>query len=162
MISQVNGTPYPSQEHHVDRPGWGSANIRCYPDVSMELGVSFIVFRQGLTMYLWLTWNSLSSPGWPRTHKDRSVCLSLPGSRIKGECHLARPFVFEILVGLTQSHWNHMEKGLSEGLGRSGGLWRTILTAHRGRHHPVGLVPAPEDSGKGKQSTSMHVPFLCS
>jgi hypothetical protein len=33
-------------------------------------------FRQGLTMYLRLTWNSLSSPGWPCTHKDLSASVS--------------------------------------------------------------------------------------
>jgi hypothetical protein len=44
--------------------------------------------RQGFSVYPWLSWNSLCRPGWPQTQK--SACLCLPSTGIKGMCHHAR------------------------------------------------------------------------
>jgi hypothetical protein len=45
----------------------------------------FVFSRQGFSVYLWLFWNSLCRPGWPRTQK--STCLCLPSAGIKGVRH---------------------------------------------------------------------------
>jgi hypothetical protein len=48
----------------------------------------FIYFgfsRQGFSVYLKLSWNTLSRPGWPRTLK--STCLCLASAGVKGICH---------------------------------------------------------------------------
>jgi hypothetical protein len=52
--------------------------------------VVVLVFpRQGFSVLPWLSGNSLSRPGWPRTQK--SACLCLPSAGIKGVHHHARP-----------------------------------------------------------------------
>jgi hypothetical protein len=59
----------------------------------------FVCFsRQGFCVKLWLSWNSLCRPDWPRT--QISACLCLPSAGIKGVHHncLAR---VHILVGLS-------------------------------------------------------------
>jgi hypothetical protein len=38
--------------------------------------------KQGFSVYLWLSWNLLCRPGWPRTQK--STCLCLPRAGTKG------------------------------------------------------------------------------
>jgi hypothetical protein len=45
-------------------------------------------------VYLWLSWNSLCRPGWPRT--QRSACLCLPSAGIKGVRH-HRPALSPVL-----------------------------------------------------------------
>jgi hypothetical protein len=44
--------------------------------------------KHGFSVYPWLSWNSLSTPGWPRTQK--STCLCLPSAGIKGMGHHTR------------------------------------------------------------------------
>jgi hypothetical protein len=39
----------------------------------------FVFSRQGVSVYPWLSWNSLYRPGWLRTQK--SACLCLPSAR---------------------------------------------------------------------------------
>jgi hypothetical protein len=42
----------------------------------------FLFFSsQGSSVYSWLSWNSLRTPGWPRT--QRSICFCLPSVGIK-------------------------------------------------------------------------------
>jgi hypothetical protein len=41
--------------------------------------------RQGFSVYLWLSWNSLCRTGWHRTQK--TACLCLPSAGIKGVGH---------------------------------------------------------------------------
>jgi hypothetical protein len=48
----------------------------------------FGFLRQGFSVYLWLSWNSLCRPGWPRTQK--STCLCLPSAGIKACATTAR------------------------------------------------------------------------
>jgi hypothetical protein len=43
--------------------------------------------RHGFFVFLWLSWNSLCRPGWPRTQKF--TCLCLPSAGIKGMSHHA-------------------------------------------------------------------------
>jgi hypothetical protein len=47
----------------------------------------FVLFFQTgfLSVELWLSWNALCRPGWPRTQK--SSCLYLPSAGFKGVCH---------------------------------------------------------------------------
>lgn len=61
------------------------------------LFLSFACFlREGLTMYPWLTWNSLCSPGWLHVHRDLSVlCLLSAGIKVAPSCLAG----FFILVG---------------------------------------------------------------
>jgi hypothetical protein len=53
--------------------------------VCVCFGFGFGFLRQGFSVYLWLSWNSLCRPGWPRTQK--SSCLCLPSAGIKGVHH---------------------------------------------------------------------------
>jgi hypothetical protein len=46
---------------------------------------NFFFLRQGFSVQPWLSWNSLCRPGWPRTQKSTSLCLSSAG--IKGVRH---------------------------------------------------------------------------
>jgi hypothetical protein len=53
----------------------------------MELENNFfvvvvVVLRQGFSVCVWLSWNSLFRPGWPRTQKY--ACLCLPSAEIEG------------------------------------------------------------------------------
>jgi hypothetical protein len=56
--------------------------------------------RQGFSVYPWLSWNSLCRSGWPQTQK--STCLCLPSSEIKGMCHPPlpgpTPFLYDIFL----------------------------------------------------------------
>ena len=66
---------------------WGRKKLqleRCY-----VLGCKYQVYLnilfaclQTLTVYPWLSWNSIFRPGWPWT--QRSACLCFPSARIKG------------------------------------------------------------------------------
>jgi hypothetical protein len=47
--------------------------------------VVFVFSRQGFSVYLWLSWNSLCRPDWPQTQK--STCLCLPSAGTKGVRH---------------------------------------------------------------------------
>lgn len=35
-----------------------------------------VCFKEGLSMWLWLTWNSLCIPGWDGTHRDLPLSAS--------------------------------------------------------------------------------------
>jgi hypothetical protein len=51
----------------------------------------------------WLSWNSLCSPGWPRTQKY--TCLCLPSAGIKGVCHhsqLRNSFIVQNCFGYAE------------------------------------------------------------
>ena len=77
----------------------GVANI-CMDNASVLVVVLvgwFLVFGFFETGFLWLSWNSLCRPGWPRTQK--SACLCLPSAGIKGMCH-------HCLAYAPQTHWN--------------------------------------------------------
>ena len=50
--------------------------------------------RQSLSVYLWLSWNSLCNPGWSQT--QRSACLYLLSAGIKGVHHYHHPATFVI------------------------------------------------------------------
>jgi hypothetical protein len=52
--------------------------------VCLFVFVLFCFLRQGFSVKLWLSWNSLCRPGWPQTQK--SACLCLPSAGIKGVC----------------------------------------------------------------------------
>ena len=47
--------------------------------------VLFCFSRQGFSVQLWLPWNSLCRPGWPRTQKSTYLCLL--SAEIKGMRH---------------------------------------------------------------------------
>ena len=48
----------------------------------------FVFSTQLLTVYPWLSWNSLYRPGWPPI--QRSACPNLPSAGIKGLCREAQ------------------------------------------------------------------------
>ena len=50
--------------------------------------ILFYFFRDRVSLQLWLSWNSLCRPGWPRTLK--STCLCLPSAGFKGVRHHAQ------------------------------------------------------------------------
>ena len=55
--------------------------------------------RQGFSVQPWLSWNSLCRPAWPQSQK--STCLCLLSSWIKGMCHHARlvqPLKAELVI----------------------------------------------------------------
>ena len=51
----------------------------------------FFFLRQGFSVWLWLSWNSICRPGWPWSQK--SACLCLPSTGIKGMDHHCLFFV---------------------------------------------------------------------
>lgn len=62
----------------MDRPvytpsdtGWFS-----YTLISIFYFISFLVLTQGVIKQFWLSWNFLSRPGWPWTHRDSPVSAS--------------------------------------------------------------------------------------
>jgi hypothetical protein len=54
--------------------------------------VTFKSSKQGFFVQAWLFWNSIYGLYWPQT--QRSACLCLPSSRIKGVCHHHPEIVF--------------------------------------------------------------------
>ena len=71
---------------------WGSRGFRgeeCYNVLVCVLETGLVIFwwrkwvlfcfwflRQGFSVQLWLSWNSLSRPGWPHTHRDPPASAS--------------------------------------------------------------------------------------
>jgi hypothetical protein len=60
----------------------------------------FSFWRQGFSLYLWLSWTSVCR-GWPQT--QRSACLCLPSARLKActvsSLLLWASFMFSVLIG---------------------------------------------------------------
>jgi hypothetical protein len=91
----------------MQRPGKSAAYWLAQP---VFFFISFSFFGGGgfetgflcVALAVWLSWNSLCRPDWPRTQK--SACFCLPSAGIKGMCH--QP-VFLSNPGPLAQEWSH-------------------------------------------------------
>jgi hypothetical protein len=82
-----------NQKERKENSSWEPAPPSLLLFVCLFVCFCFVLFcfflRQGFSVLLWLSWNSLCRPGWTRTQKSACLCLCLclPSAGIKGVRH---------------------------------------------------------------------------